>query len=170
MNGVASTLNGTLPPAWGTSVTSCPFTNTCARKSTRSKLRIVRKPFRGCAVNVRRYQIWSSGFTFRRTPESGVSTPNGTRIVPSYFAGSSASTDTIASSHVPFSDSHPPRTSCGRGYSRQTFSGVTARPHTVVRSLVEIDFSVSAAVLAAIDRTKNPAGRKTLVIDFIAIF
>ena len=94
--GVTSTLNGVLPPSCGTSVASCPFTNTCARKSTRSKLRIVRKPFFGWTVNVRRYQIWSSGSTFRRTPESGVSTPNGTRIVPSYFVGRSETADVIA--------------------------------------------------------------------------
>jgi hypothetical protein len=85
---------------------------------------------------VRRYQIWSLGDTLRLTPERGVSTPNGTRIAPSYFFGSSDTADVIAYCHMPLRLSHPLRTSCGRGYSRHTFSGVTELPHTVARSFV----------------------------------
>ena len=69
----------------------------------------------------------------RPTPESGVSGPNGTRIVPSSFSGSRPRVPKAAKPHAPFRDCQlsAGRTSSGRGYSRQAFSAVTLSPKAV---------------------------------------
>ena len=130
--GEMSRVNGAAVPECGTSVASSPFTKTCARKSTLSKCRSVRMDDGGHprtpVLNFLRYQIWSFSVTLRPTPERADSGGNGTRISPSKADGLSASAGMIAYSQRPLSDCHASRAICGRGYSRQALSGVTASP------------------------------------------
>ena len=148
---VTSYENGICPPSCGTH-SSRPFTYTIARKSACSKWRRRRSPVFTSASNDRLYQSVSFGSTSRPTPESELSITNGTRISPDHFAGHPGASFVTAYCQRPFRLVQFARAICGRGYSRQAFSGVIFSPHGVFMPGTCCQAPTAAAASAAAAR------------------
>ena len=146
--------NGSWPPSCGRPA-STPLTHSIVRKSDCSKWRISRSPFFTLASKLLLYQIVWSGSRSLPTPESALSTGNGTRISPSHFRGRACALGTMAYFHRPFRFVHAARTICGRGYPRQALSGATFSPQGVMILAGACEYAPQQAMAAA------PAAAKT---------